>query len=87
MRPGEGRACLNADDSDSLRLRPLWFFDEPAQIVRVAGQQHDRAFQFKRSGSHHCVDGTTMTRKACRPEQLTGPARDLGSHWHDGNSG
>jgi hypothetical protein len=34
------------DDCHALRLRVLWFFNQPAQIVRVAGQQHDWAFQF-----------------------------------------
>ena len=73
------------DDSDSLRLRQLWFFDEPAQIIWVASQQHDRAFQFKRRGGNDSIDGTTMARKACRPEQLARPACDLSSHWHDGD--
>jgi hypothetical protein len=35
------------EDGDSLRLRPTWFFGELGQIIRVAGQQHDRAFHLK----------------------------------------
>jgi hypothetical protein len=75
------------DDGDSLRLRPFWLFDQPVQIIRVAGQQHDRALEFKRRGGYDSVDGAAMARKACRPEQLAGAPCDFGAHWHDGDSG
>jgi hypothetical protein len=56
------------DDGDPLRLWPLWLFDEPVQIIRDAGQQHNRALEFKRRGGNDSVDGAAMTRKACPPE-------------------
>ena len=59
MQPGCVRSHL--DDGDPLRLWPLWLFDEPVQIIRVAGQQHDRSFQGKRGGGNDSVDGAAMT--------------------------
>jgi hypothetical protein len=46
------------DDGDSVRFRSLRFLNELAEIVRVAGQQHDRALQFKRRGGDDSIDGT-----------------------------
>jgi hypothetical protein len=75
------------DDGDSLRLRPTWFSGELGQIARVASQQQDWAAHLKRRGSNYSIDGTPMTRKACCPEQLAGPAGDRRRHRNDGDSG
>lgn len=45
-QPTEAGVTSDVDDCDALRLRAPWFFNQPAQIVRVTGQQHDWAFQF-----------------------------------------
>src|SRR6266481_4221842 len=77
----------HVDDGNSLRLRPTWFFGELGQIIRVAGQQHDRTTHLKSGDGHDSVDGTPMTGKPCCPEQLAGPARDRRRHRDDGDSG
>ena len=75
------------DDGDSLRLRLVRFFDEPVQIVRVAGEQHDRAFELECRRSHDGIDSAPMTGKPGRSEQVSGMACDTGRYWHDRDSG
>jgi hypothetical protein len=48
------------DDSNALRLTPPWFFNQPAQIIRVAGQQHNRALSFESGGGYNGVDGAAV---------------------------
>jgi hypothetical protein len=50
------------DDGNALCIRPPWFFNQPAQIIRITGQQHDRALPFESGGGYNGVDG------ASRPE-------------------
>jgi hypothetical protein len=48
-QPAQPTQCAvrsDMGDCDALRLRARWFFNQPAQIVWVAGQQHDWAFEF-----------------------------------------
>jgi hypothetical protein len=58
------------NDGDPPRLRPIWFFDELGQVIRVAGQQHDRAFHFKRSRGNDGIDRTPMTGLALYGEGI-----------------
>ena len=75
------------DDGNALRLRPLWFFHQPAQVVGITGQQYDRALPLKRRGRHHGVDGAALTRKASRSQELASMAAELRAHRHDGDQG
>jgi hypothetical protein len=63
------------DDDDPPRHRPVRFLDELVEFVQVAGEQDDRAFQLKRRGSHDSIDGTPMTGKPGRSEQLASAPR------------
>jgi hypothetical protein len=48
------------DDGNALRLRPPWFFNQPAQIIQVTGQQHDRALSFESGGGYNGIDSATV---------------------------
>lgn len=75
----------HVDDDDPLRLRSARFLNQSVQVVRVAAEQHDWAFQLEGCGSDYGIDGTPVARKPGRPEQLAGSASDLGGDWHDGD--
>jgi hypothetical protein len=47
----------HVDDGDPLRLRPPWFLNQPAQIIRVTGQQHDRALSFESTSGSKAWSG------------------------------
>jgi hypothetical protein len=75
------------DDANALCLRPPWFFNQPARIIRVAGQQHNRALSFESGGGNNGVDGAAVSRKASGPEQFASVPAGLRAHRHDGDPG
>jgi hypothetical protein len=64
-RTGPNRGDLrrsDVDDGDPLGLGLTGFLDQPGQVIRVAGEQYDGAFEAKRGSCHHGVNGTPMAR-------------------------
>jgi hypothetical protein len=48
------------DDGNALRLTSPWFFNQPAQIIRVTSQQHNRALSFEGGNGYNGVDGAAV---------------------------